>query len=98
MSKSKGASARIVSPVLKCRKDDLAIRLDENFEGQIVEIDRYRGTIELPDGAVISDAWQVLHPAYDPDWNYYCEDKYLLPIRPSDLEETENLVSEKEGD
>ncbi|SCX76933.1 hypothetical protein [Nitrosospira sp. Nsp13] len=97
MAKSKRASAQIVSPVLKCRKGDLAIRLDENFEGQIVEIVEYIGRVDVETRAVLANAWQILHPTYDPDYHYFCEDKYLLPIRPGDLEETESDELSLEG-
>ncbi|PTQ80728.1 hypothetical protein C8R21_11475 [Nitrosospira multiformis] len=100
MKKPKSASAQKVSPVLKCRKGDLAIRLDKRFPSQIVEVAEYRPTVKWPSGFAMFDVWKVLHPTYEAGYSYFCEDKYLLPIPPDDLEETETeeFVCEKEGE
>lgn len=101
MSKPNRASAQIVSQSTKerCRKGDLAIRLNGKRVGHIVEVVEYHATVELDSGEVLIDAWQVRHETDDPDTDYFKEDKYLLPIRPSDLEETEvDELMRKEGD
>ena len=99
VSRSKRASAQSVSPILKCGKGDLAIRLDSGCEGLIVEVGEYVGTVEgLNNPSVISDAWRIHHPSCEAGWRYFCEDKYLLPIRPGDLDETEtDELGLKEG-
>ena len=86
----KGATAPALTP-LRCRKGDLAIRLDNEYSGQIVEVGEYHGTVDFPKfgGKEIFDAWKVLRPSYEAGFSYYCEDKYLVPIRPGDLDETE---------
>ena len=89
-----GASAPVATPVLKCRKGDLAIVLIGPNAGLLVDVAKYCGTIEMSDGQVLINAWQVKHPSDDPDIDYFREDKYLLPIRPGDLEESE-LDAEK---
>lgn len=89
---TKGASAPILSQSTKprCKKGDLAIRTDDEYEGQIVEVYEYHCTVDFPEtGEVIFDAWKVLHPTYESGFSFFCEDKYLFPIRPGDLDETE---------
>ena len=68
---SKSAPAQTVSPVLKCRKGDLAIRLDKRFPGQIVEVAEYRPTVKWPSGFAMFDAWEVLHPTYEAGYSYF---------------------------
>lgn len=83
----------------RCRVGDLAIRLDDSYSGQIVEVHEYEGSVYFPKtGETILDAWKVLHPSYEDGYSYYCEDKYLLPIRPDELtyierEEMSDLIN-----
>jgi hypothetical protein len=91
---AKANSTRVrkpAAPTPKCKKGDLAIRLDKRYSGQIVEVGEYHGTVDFPEngGQVIFYAWKVLHPSYERGYSYYCEDKYLFPIRPGDLDESE---------
>ena len=98
-SKSQGASAPIVSLAVRCRKGDLAILLTGPFAGCIVDVIEYHGVIELSDGKVLVDAWLIRHETDEPDTDYFKEDKYLLPIRPGDLDETEaDGLGQKVGD
>lgn len=74
---------------VRCRKGDLAIRLEGRGMGQIVEVVEYYGTVTIDSGEVLVNAWHVQHPSDDPDTDYFKEDKYLLPIRPGDLDKSE---------
>jgi len=91
MSKSKSASAQNVSQNTKprCRKGDLAIVLVGLSAGQIVDVVEHYPEAIMQDGEVMFDVWHIKHQTDDPRVNYFREDKYLLPIRPGDLEETE---------
>lgn len=88
-AKSKRASAQTVSPVLRCRKGDLAILLEGRFTGYIVDVVEYYPTVELSDGEVLVNAWHIRHPSDEPGVQYFKLDKYLLPIRPGELAESE---------
>ena len=83
---------------MKCRKGDLAIVLQGPLVGAIVKVLRCAGTLTMSDGEVLVNAWQTHHSSNNPNWDYFKEDRYLLPIRPGDLKETEERISEKEGD
>lgn len=89
MSKPQGASAQTVSPVLRGRKGDLAILLEGPRIGAIVKVLKYVGALTLSDGQVLVNAWQTHHSSNEPDCDYFKEDKYLLPIRPGELAESE---------
>jgi hypothetical protein len=88
-AQSKRASAQNVSPSLKCRKGDIAIILEGPCVGFVVDVVEYYGVSEMTDGEVLTNAWHIKHHTDDPDWNYFKEDKCLLPIRPGDLDESE---------
>jgi hypothetical protein len=88
-ARSKRASARSVSPSLKCKPGDLALYISGCRAGRIVEVIKYRGTVETSDGYVLIDAWQVQHPDHEPDCAYFQEDRLMMPIRPGDLDESE---------
>ena len=89
-SKSKGASARNASTVLKCKTGDLAIVLgDCEYEGYVVTVGAYHGPAVMSDGGVMVNAWRVHHFFKGTINRIYMEDKYLMPIRPGDLDETE---------
>ena len=94
MSKPKCASAQIVSPVLRCRKGDLAFVLAGPRAGYIVDVLEYHPRVVLSNGKVMVDAWHTRHPSYDPDVDFFNRDKNLLPIRPGDLEESETDAEE----
>jgi len=94
MSKSKRASAQIVSPVLRCRKGDLAFVLAGPRAGYIVDVLEYHPRVVLSNGKVMVDARHTRHPSYDPDVDFFNRDKNLLPIRPGDLEESETDAEE----
>jgi len=99
MSKSKSASAQNVSQNTKprCRKGDLAIVLVGLSAGQIVDVVKHYPEAKMQDGEVMFDVWHIKHQTDDPRVNYFREDKYLLPIRPGDLEETETDELTVEG-
>lgn len=87
----KGATARNVSPVLKCRKGDLAILLEGPYSGYIVDVVEYCGTRQMTDGEIVVNGWRIQHPSFPPPsiTRSYARDKNLLPIRPGDLDESE---------
>ena len=93
-AQSKRASAQIASPVLKCRKGDLAIVLVGPRAGYIVDVLEYHPRVVLGNGKVMVDAWHTRHPSDEPDIDYFNRDKNLLPIRPGDLEESETGAEE----
>ena len=96
---SKRASAQKVSPVLKCRKGDLALYIAGKRVGRIVEVVKFYPIVEMSNGEVMVDAWMVRHPDHAPDTEYFQRDKYMMPIRPGDLEDTEDdELVRKEGD
>lgn len=49
----------------------------------------YAETVTMDDGEVLTRAWHIKHPSDEPNVLFYKEDKYLLPIRPGDLDETQ---------
>lgn len=83
--------------MLRCKKGDLAIVLKSatGKEGMIVEVGRYFGRVEVDNFAgSMEQAWQVIHSSHSPRFEYFSEDKDLLPIRPDELNETEETEKE----
>lgn len=65
--------------------------------GLIVDVVQYRSVMPMSNGELVFDAWRIRHPSDEPNVVYFKEDKYLLPIRPSDLQETETDERLSEG-
>lgn len=99
MSKFQRASAQIVSPFLKCKKGDIAMILTGPYAGQVVDVVKYYSMIDMSSGVILIDAWEIRHPSDPRGTRYFKEDKYLLPIRSGDLDETEaDGIGRKERD
>lgn len=95
MSKSTtGASAPASKSIngltpLRCRKGDLAILLTGSYAGIIVDVLEYHSSVTVSNAPPMVDAWHIRHPSDEPRTKYYFEDRYMLPIRPGDLDQTE---------
>jgi hypothetical protein len=88
-SSSKRASAQSDSPVLKCKTGDIAILLAGKHVGYIVEILEFQPFVLTVSHGYKYDVWHINHPDFDQNFRHCMEDKYLLPIRPGDLDESE---------
>lgn len=86
---------------LRCRKGDIAIvlRSHTGHEGKIVEVKEFIGYAETRDGTVFNDLWAISigGVSHAPDGiPYGNSDRNLLPIRPGDLDETQEIEKELE--
>ncbi|SCX93593.1 hypothetical protein SAMN05216420_101382 [Nitrosospira sp. Nl5] len=86
---------------LRCKKGDMAIVLDPEHSayGWIVDVVYFhRLALLLNTSAekweVCRDVWVIEHANLSKKCG--CEDKYLLPIRPGDLNETEETEKKLE--
>lgn len=89
MSKSKRASAQNVPTVLRCREGDLAVLLAGSDVGKFVNVLEFQPFVGTVSHGYKYNVWHIHHPDFDPNFRHCIEDKYLLPIRPGDLDETE---------
>lgn len=80
--------------MLRCRKGDMAIvlRNTKGIEGCLVDVKEYIGVHLSFITRTPIEAWRVEHRGD----TYYVGDRFLLPIRPGDLDETEETSKELE--
>lgn len=89
---------------LRCRKGDMAIVLKGAWSGKIVDVVEFVGVMPgNVTGQIYKDIWKIRYQGScysDSGAMRGFPDEYLLPIRPGDLdesEETERVMEFSEG-
>ena len=74
---------------LRCRKGDMAfvVKSFSGREGWMVDVVEYVGTGMTSEG-IFPNLWRTSHKN-DGLTSYFSDDSHLLPIRPGDLDESE---------
>jgi hypothetical protein len=79
---------------LRCRKGDMAWDLHggTKYYGRVCDVGEFLGDIKLEDGTIGKDVWRVSYSGETHNLAtglpWVEQDKFLLPIRPGDLDES----------
>ena len=77
---------------MRCKQGDMAydLGLNPRHFGRTCTVGEYRGPCRVIDGRELPNAWQITFSDDKPGEEWVEDDSRLLPIRPGELEETEN--------
>jgi hypothetical protein len=84
---------------LRCKAGDIAITVAGPRVGRVVEVIRFLGKANSPIENPGEDYWGIEYrgsPFADTGEWWIARDSYMLPIRPGDLDETEETQKELE--